>query len=297
MRVWSEELYGTRFAHAYDLGVNGNRLYIGSVFAGPGRKVKVAAFQSAGSTDGHIDLRVTGSSKLHIASAFGIESELPVQSGIATLPVTELPVYVEIAKGEEITPIPQNYGVNLALQPGVTASSSGTGKHPIDPKIENSITKIINGEYENWYWTQKRDTQPWMDDTKGFPAWVEIDLPKPQTVSRVIVYSGTPWQWMGTLLDYELQVDVNGKWVTMDHVQEPPRTYTVLTPVTRTTVDSFATDRWIFEHHFKPITTQKVRLFVHNTTWGGGATEAVAKAGGQTGRQQIMLREVEIYGK
>ena len=39
---------------------------------------------------------------------------------------------------------------------------------------------------------------------------------------------------------------------------------------------------------------RKIRLLVHDTTWGGGATEAVVKAGGQTGPHHIMLREVEI---
>ncbi len=295
MRVWSEELYGTRFAHSYDLGANGNTLYLGSIFTGPGKRV--AAFQSAGSTDGHIEIKVSSGSKLHIVSAFGVESDLPVRAGKVDLPVPQLPVYVEPTKDQQITPIPIDFGPNLALQAGVTASASGTGQHPLDKRIDNNIKKIINGVYENWYWNQQRDTQPWMDDTKGFPAWVEIDLPSPQKVSRVLVFSGNPWQWMASLLDYELQVDQSGKWVTVDRVSEPARTIKVYTSVTRTTVDSFATDRWIFQHSFKPVVTSKIRLLVHDTTWGGGATQDVVMAGGQTGAHQIMLREVEIYAK
>lgn len=296
LRVWSEELYGTRFAKAYDLGPNGNKLLLGSLFQGPAGK-RVAVFQSAGSTEGRVDLRVTGGAKLHLVSAFGVESDLPVRGGRATLAVPELPVYVELAKGQELTPVPMNWGPDIALQPGVTARSSGSGKHPADPTIDNNIGKIINGQLENWYWTQKRDTQPWMDDTKGFPAWVEIDLPKPQTLRRIVVFAAPPWQWQGSLLDYEVQADSGGTWVTLDRMHEPPRTFSVLTPVTKTSVDSFYTDRWIFEHRFKPVVTQKIRLLVHDTTWGGGATEAVVKAGGQTGPHQIMLREVEIYAK
>ncbi len=46
---------------------------------------------------------------------------------------------------------------------------------------------------------------------------------------------------------------------------------------------------------FPAVTTQKIRLLVHDTTWGGGATADIVPAGGQTGPHQITLREIEIY--
>ncbi len=134
-----------------------------------------------------------------------------------------------------------------------------------------------------------------MDDTPGFPAWVQLSFPRPTEIGRVIIYAPVPWQWQGTLVDYELQYDAAGKWVTIEHVVEPLKTFKVLTPATRTKVDSFFSDRHIFQHEFKPITTTKIRILVHNTTFGGGATEEVAKAGGQTGPHQVMLREIEVY--
>ena len=95
-----------------------------------------------------------------------------------------------------------------------------------------------------------------------------------------------------------MQYDDGGKWVTAEHVQEPLLTYPFFTASTRTSCDSYFSDRWIFQHHLaKPVTTSKLRLLVHEVTWGGGATEEVTKAGGQTGPHQIMLREIEIYGR
>ena len=102
-------------------------------------------------------------------------------------------------------------------------------------------------------------------------------------MARVIVYAAPPWQSQGTLLDYELQYERNGQWVTIEHVKEPTRTLCVFTPPTRTTVDSFFSDRWIFQHQFPPVTTQKIRLLVHDCTWGDGATKEETEAGGQTG--------------
>ncbi len=295
MRVWSEELFGTKFKKTYDIGAVGNRLYFGSLFEG--EKKRFAAFMSAGSTDGKIELRVTGGDKLHVVSAFGVESDLAVAGGVATLPVPEIPVYVELAAGQNIEVVPQEFGANLARAEGVKVTASGTGVHPVDKKIPNGIAKLTNGEFENWYYAQKLEAQPWMDDTKEFPCWVQLEFPKPTEIGRVIIFAPTPWQWQSTPVDYELQYDDAGKWVTIEHVTEPLKTFKVLSPALRTKVDSYFSDRHIFQHQFKPVTTSKIRMLVHNTTFGGGATEEVAKAGGQTGPHQLMLREIEVYGK
>ncbi|HZK81973.1 MAG TPA: hypothetical protein VFC46_12920, partial [Humisphaera sp.] len=296
MRVWAEEQFGTKFAKAYDFGVNGNKLYLGSLFEGD--KKRVAAFMSAGSTDGKVELAVNGgAAKLHLVSAFGVESDLSITGEHVTLPVPELPVYVELADGQTIDVIPQDFGVKLARAEGVTFASSGTGKHPVDPKIPNDFSKLNNGELEDWYYSQKPIAQPWMDDTAEFPAWVELRFPKPTQVGRVIIFAPGPWQWQGTLVDYELQYDADGKWVTIEHVNEPLKTFKMLTPSTRTKVDSYFSDRHIFNHAFAPVNTSKIRILVHNTTFGGGATKDVADAGGQTGPHHIMLREIEAYAK
>jgi hypothetical protein len=294
MRVWSEELFGKQFSKRLDFGPEGNRLYIGSMFSGAGKQV--AAVMSAGSTDGKVPLKVTGAERLKLVSAFGVESELTVENGRALLPVCELPVYVELSEGQSIDVIPTAWGTNLARADGVRVSSSGKLEHPVDPKINNAPSKIVNGEFEAWYWSQQPDSQPWMSNVEQFPAWVEFELPKAQAVSRVVVFAAPPWQWQGSLLDYELQYDDGGKWVSIEHVQEPAQTFQVFTQATRTSCDSFYSERWIFQHEFPAITTAKLRLLVNDVTWGGGATEEVVKAGGQTGPHQIMLREVEIYG-
>ena len=164
-----------------------------------------------------------------------------------------------------------------------------------DPK--NPVSKIINGRQENWYYAQQPGEGPWVDTARQFPTWIEIRLPKPAAVARVVVYASPPWQSQSTLLDYELQYDAGGRWLTIQRVCEPTRVLEVFTPPTRTTVDNFFSDRWIFQHAFKPVTTGKIRLLVHDVTWGGGPTKAVTEAGGQTGLRQLTLREVEIYGK
>lgn len=294
MRVWGEELYGTNFQKAYDFGALGNKMYVGSLFGGPGKQV--AAFMSAGRTDGQVTLNVTGGGSVHAVSAFGVAQDLPLAAGRVTLPVPELPVYVELAPGQSLQVAPTDYGPDLALMPGTTASASGSPSSPLDPSYSNDPAKIINGALENWYWNQGPADHPWMSNVTGFPATVQVTLPRPMTISHAVIYAGVPWQNDGSLLDYELQYDSNGQWVTLSHVQEPPVVVPFFTPTVFTTVDSFYSDRCIFQHDFPAVTTQKVRLLVHDTTCGGGATQNVVQAGGQTGPHQITLREIELYG-
>jgi sugar lactone lactonase YvrE len=291
MRVWSEELFGTTFTSAFDFGNPGNKLYVGDLFQGSGKKV--AAFITAGSPCETIQLTDTGDASVNIVSPFGAEQTMPVQGGQFTLPISEIPTYVEFSGTLGVVPI--NSGSDIALMPGTTAAASGDGLYPPDPTVPNGITKIIDGVLENWYWTQTPATHPWEDDTPQFPAWVQINFPSPQTINNVVIYAGVPWQLDGTLVDYDLQYNKNGQWITLGTVTEPTNSFQAYWPANQTQVDSFFSDHWIFQHSFAPVTTQSIRLWVRNTTWGGGATQLIAEYGGQTGPHNICLREVEVY--
>jgi hypothetical protein len=298
MRVWSEELYGTNFTRALNFGNPGNKLYVGSLFTGANKTI--AAFMSTGNvtntnTSGSVTLRVSGSGTMRAVSPFGVTTSVAPQNGLLTLPVGELPSYLELSPGQTIEAVPANWGPNLTQSVGTTAVASGNPAFPVDPNIANDVSKIINGELENWYGEQRADAYPWMSNVTSFPATVELGLPQAKVVNRVVIYASVPWQFNSTLLDYQLQVEQNGQWVTVDNVSEPTAVVKQATPVTRTRVDSFHSGRCVFEHNFTPVITSRIRLVVNDTTWGGGANIDVVNAGGQTGPHQISLREIELY--
>ena len=290
MRVWSEELFGTTFSQTLSFGNPGDKIYLGSLFTGPGKSV--AAFMCGGGTDGHVDLAVSGGNSIHYVNPWGVAYDLPVVAGRVTIPVPELPVYVELAPGQTFQVVPVNWGSNLLLQPGVTGSSSGTGMNPFTG-TPNNIATLFNQAFETWYYDQ--NTWPWMDTNASLPGWVELDLPSVQTIDHVVVYSSPPWQLWGTLVDYQLQYYSNGQWLTIDHVQEPTNSWSIYTPMAASSADSFFSDRCVFQHAFSPVQTQKIRLFVNNVTWGGTPTQVVYNAGGQGAGPVISLREVEAY--
>ena len=295
MRVWSEECYGTKFTKAYDFGSPGNKLYLGSLFQGPGKSL--AAFMSAGGTDGQITLQVSGGTRLHIVSALGVAADLPVVNGQVTLPVAEIPVYVEMTTGQTIQVIPLNWGQNLALQPGVTASASGATTHPTDPSDSNDIAKLFNGQMENWYYDFTSNSRPWSSNTdlSSGPAWVEMDLPVPTLINRVVIYCPVPYQADSSLLDYEMQYDHNGQWVTLNHTTEPAKTFPFFTNTEKCTEDSYYSARNIFVNEFDAVKTGKIRILVHDCTWGGAPSQESANAGGESGPHQINIREIEVY--
>jgi fibronectin type 3 domain-containing protein len=288
MRNWSEELFGATYTGAYNFG-SANNLYIGDLFTGPGKSV--AAFMSAGQANGSITLNVQGGTSLHVVSAFGDGQDLPVINGQVTLSLPGEPVYVEMAAGQTINVAPQNWGSNLALQPGAAATSS-------DQTDIQHIGKIISGVQENWYW----DGDPVYGDLNYTDpnGWVQITLPNQETISRVIVMAMPPWQLAGTLMDFELQYfnEISQQWVTLDHVVQQPETFGVFSPVTRTTVDSYFDNQSIFQESFAPVTTSAIRVVVHAVTYGGGATQLVPESGGQANpTPTLTLAQIEIFGQ
>ena len=291
LRIWSEELYGTRFASVLDFGTPGNNLFVGSLFNGPGKQV--ASIMTSGDTRGQVVLKVTGTTTVKVVSPFGSESTLPVVNGSVVLPVSELPTYVEYVGTLSVAA--QNWGANLALQTGVTAVASGSAVHPIDAAIANSPSKVINGRLDTWYWNQTNNDRIWEGNNTTYPAWFEVRLPAATQMDRVVIYAGIPWQWDGSIIDYELQFDQGGKWVSIEHVQEPVNTFRAYTQANRTTVDSFYSERCVFTHSFAPVTTTKIRLLVNEVTWGGASNKEFKDAGAQGGEHQLNLREIEIY--
>lgn len=290
MRVFSEEQYGAPFLRALDFGKDGNKLFIGNVYRGEDRTT--VAIMNTGAGTRSLQVRIPGVQSVRLASAFGVESEVPVVDGVATIDVPEVPVYLRLAPDQDVEIIPIHWGPNLARLPGVTVRQVDENGAAV-PTAD--IEKIHNGYYENWYHYQKPDTRAWKSGPT-FPVNVEMTLAAPADVSRVVIFSHIPWQSNSTLVDYELQYQRGNEWITIDHVTQPTKVIPVFTPYTRTTVDSFFPDQWIFEHYFEPVNTQKLRLVVHQATFGGGPTEIVGEAGGQTGQQVVTLREVEVYG-
>lgn len=290
MRTFSEEQYGAPFLRALDFGKDGNKLFIGNVYRGKDRTT--VAIMNTGAGTRALQVSIPGVSSVRLTSAFGVETQVPVVDGIATIDVPEVPVYLRLGPDQDIRIIPINWGANLARRPGVSVRQVDQNNATVPT---SDTDKIHNGYFENWYQYQKPNTRSWKSSGQ-FPVIVEMQLADPADISRVAIFSHIPWQSNSTLVDYELQYQRGDQWTTIDRVIQPTKVIGVFTPPTRSTVDSFFSDQWIFEHRFETVNTKAIRLVVHQATFGGGPTQKLVEAGGQTGAQLVTLREIEVYG-
>jgi titin len=287
MRVFSEETNGTNFAQALNFGPQANNLYIGNEYTGPNKTVY--AFMSADSTDGHVLLQISNGNSIQVVTGQGVSETLPVINGYVNLPVPEIPVYVNLQPGQNLSIATQNWGPDLAMESGVNIAASNP----------NNGTNLLNdGIFQNWYWNYNSSGNPFiMNFDNSNPATIDFDLPTTQTVDRVTVFSGIPYQLTGSLLDFEVQYLSNGQWVTAKHVVENPETFAVYSPELFSTADSFYNQQANWEIDFAPVQTSAVRIVVNQTTYGGGASQVFVKSGGEASQTPTLdLREVQIFG-
>ena len=138
----------------------------------------------------------------------------------------------------------------------------------VDVYASSNIFKRVNDNCALWHLTDgvtegtpcvsthRAGVVASQDETPGkTPDWVELVFKKPVKAGRVVVYPA-----LDSLKDYEVQVEVDGKYVTVSKV---------------TDAKGLAQ-----EHKFAPVTTKKVRVFVT----------------GNRG-QYTRIYEVEVYEK
>lgn len=117
----------------------------------------------------------------------------------------------------------------------VTASSNAAGKYR---RPDNGLWHVVDGVVDT---KDRYKALTWQDTTKNQgPDWIEIRLPRAQTVGRVVVY---PFEQ--SLKDYSVQAFVNGRWQDM------------------ASANGQKTDE--ATHSFAPLTTDRVRLLITAT--------------------------------
>jgi len=288
MRVYSEEVWGKKWLSSVDFGPSGNNATIGNVFTGG-----LMVLMSAGNTQGEVQLLNGGG--VSVTDAWGNPVVLSSEGGLTTIPVSELPVYVHGASASQV--VKPDWGPNLVRLPGTTVSSNGV-----------SADKLCNGQMETWYYTQSGDSvsgpdAPWnagsTPPSPEHPIAVDVTFPSVKKVRRVVIYATPPWQSQSTLLDYDLQYwdGAGAKWETIEGVHEPENTQKLWTPTVHCVVDSYSSERWIFDHSFPMVSTNKLRLLVRKVTFGGAVNqdEFDNSEFATKGQHRLVLREIEAY--
>jgi len=171
------------------------------------------------------------------------------EAGKLRLTISGDPTYLAVGAKNRIEPLYDGLRVriNMAIPTlGATASASSVAKpkkgEPLPPS-----TAIV-GDPTCWSsagaLTGAR--RGWDEDESGkdqWPDWFEVKLPKPVPVARVRVWHDYG-AWERVLRDWDVQAFVDGQWKTVDSVRGNRH-------------------RFVTEHRFEPVTTDRVRVLVH----------------------------------
>ena len=282
---------GLRYAGTLDFGPTGNRLYLGLRYEG--RDGSILVLRNLGMAEEPMELAVRGGGTLTVVDCFGNQQAVPVKSGAATLSVGQMPVYLQLAKGQTLDVPKLDFGRNIAPQGTLHYSAPADGDLAL---LNNGVLETIHAGHPNGGTDGKRIWQgqlPLAADGSIQPQTLEIAWGKPQSVNKVILWGLRADNTFCALLDYDLQYHDGKDWVTLEKV----RASFVPTEAVETslsTANTWLLDDNLHVHQFKPVTTGRLRLVVQRTTWGF-VPDQRSRAWGKTISPKLMLREVEVY--
>lgn len=271
-----------KYQGTIDFGPTGNKLFLGLRYDGADGST-ITLRQYGADHDLPITLNVTGAT-LEVVDSFGNSQLLPVKKGQVTVTVPVLPVYLRLAKGQQVTVPGINFGRNLA--PDATFAYTG--------KTKSDMAILTDGLYQN-----PHGSDPWGTYWSGElpePKELEITFPQPRAVSKMLVFSNRADNPHSTLLDFDVQAFDGKKWVTVKEVRTPcPETDAVRTSGSVATMWYMDQNMAVVE--FPVVTTSKLRIVALRTTQGFMAdVKATDLVNWIPGGKSLHLREIEIYG-
>lgn len=288
---------GREYSGALNFGPTGNKIFMGLRYKALDGSTIV--LRNLGTLDQVLELSVNTGTSLRVVDAFGNSRTVAVEGGKVRLPVSQLPQYLMLGRGQDVIPVPIDFGRNIAS--GATFSYSAPVKGEA-AWLNNGIVEVFHDGHPHG---NTGNPKFWIGDLpvsasgQVVPQTLAISFAQPRLVSKMLIRSVRADNQFSALLDYDLQYLDAGKWVTLEEVRTP-QSATDLVENTETIVNTWYQDTNFFIHQFAPVTTDKLRLVVRRATYGFTSDETAHNAmkktwGGEGHGTKLMLREIEIY--
>jgi hypothetical protein len=150
-------------------------------------------------------------------SSLGAPGSLTVPaSSPAPIELSGAPLYLTVPEGADIAVGPaESFGPNLALASAgatATASSSQGGT--------NVPADVVRGSADAGNGGGISSTPAWASVTGDTSPWVQVNLPAPATIDRVVVSTSSVGSVLPGLRDYSISLDESGSWVTVAGVAD-----------------------------------------------------------------------------
>ncbi len=286
LRVRHAMTIGKTYQGTLDFGPTAERLLLGVRYSGDdGSTIMV---RNLGSLDIPLDFDVIGSGEIEVVDAFGNVGKAPISNGKFRVTARQMPTYLRLAKGQEVTPARFDLGRNYASHVVFTCSAPGASAGSL---LNNGIYETINSGNPHGGTDGKAI---WCADMAKRPVMLEMAFPQPLPINAVLINGLHADNTICALQDYDLQWFDNGTWRAIEEVR-------VACPASEPCVTAgsvanlWSLDYNVFLHRFKAITTDRLRLVARRVT-NGFVPDEKARAWGTIIPQKLMLREVEIYG-
>jgi hypothetical protein len=289
---------GRGYSGTLDFGADGNKIFLGLRYnGGDGSTVML---RNLGTVDQWLKIGVSGGTSLQVVDSFGNTQNVPVQDGQALLSVTQMPQYLLLAPGQNVTPPQISLGTNLAPRATFSYSSGSQGNISL---LNNGVVEgfqdnaLFGGTSGERIWTG--DLPVGGDGTIGSQS-LEMSFDRPYEIGKLLIRSVRADNQFSSLLDYDLEYLSGGKWLPLESMRTPvPASYWVKSA--ETLANTWYQDTNFFVHQFEPVVTDKIRLVARRTTFGFAADElareALRKTWAEAGAPaRLMLREIEVYG-
>lgn len=292
-RVLAEETWGKPFDSAVDFGDPGNDIFIGNLYVnGTDGTSVIVVLPTSAMSNGSVTFTISGTTDpLTAVDGFGNESTLAISGGKVSIPVTELPSYLELPNGATATVASCNDWNSSSLTT-VSLSTATVGGTSTAKPIDGLFMVKYDGSDGNAY---RSPNSPPEDLTVMFTASSSVD--------RVILWGGFPWQNHCAMVKFDVQTTTNGTdWVTqktVDHSAECATfNFGAGTQNTGTTYESYYPEPWVFDVSFDAVTATGVRIYVYQTTYGGmpdAQSNGPSQDNGVWQPQHLTVQEVKAF--
>lgn len=296
-RVLAEETWGKPYDSALDFGTLGNALYLGNVYVGSAGSV-VALMATSYMAGASVVLSISGTeAPITVVDGFGNTTTMPQSKGRITIPMTDLPTYVELPVGAVATV----YRINghSPLGTGTSISSAATTKQ-IDGV---TYTEIADGTYMFRY------DIGWGIAPSGAggyaipPGNATLIWAADSLIERVMVWGGPNWQNSGAPTDFDIQTYNGSTWTTRKTVTRPMPDYFYFGTSGQQEgcfVETYWDEQWVFDVEFdSAVSCRGVRLNIRSASYGGEPLSASGFGQGcatQAYRiQEIAVTDVNRY--
>ncbi|HUW99722.1 MAG TPA: hypothetical protein VMY35_01985, partial [Phycisphaerae bacterium] len=212
-RIRAAMTRGRKFVGKVDFGPTGNKIFLGLRYQGDDGST--ITLRNLGCLDLPLEVGVTGGESLEVVDSFGNTEAVPVNGGKATVTVSQVPCYLRLAQGQNVTIRPWNFGQNIAAQAKFTYSG-GTKSDPkilTDGLFQGSNTDLPFGDHWHGTYAGKVFNEK--------PETFEIAFSRPRTIEKVIFYGVRADNPFCAILDYDLQYFDSGTWKTIEEVRTP----------------------------------------------------------------------------